>query len=327
MTRSGFFTLALLAFAPVSAAHAQEEISIGLIADPGYETAGWALASGKVSDPSLEITMEFLPIPAMIQAAMTGAFDILPNGVLAIPQLNENGVDTRILGTILRYNPEGHASDLWVLPTSGIDAPTGLVGKKVAVTSIEAQNILSIRTILAEVYDMDAAAIGGDIQWVEIPQAQFEAALTSGQVDAVAFGNTMAVTAAKAGYVSVLHGAKELEDLYGGPMVSVVLSGSQAQIDQRPEAFEAALRLLRESAIYAIEHPEEVFAAVAPKYDISVEDLEVYFTENTSIPFALGPTDEAIISEAWKAGQKLGVVGTLPESVESVVWDRSIREE
>jgi NitT/TauT family transport system substrate-binding protein len=319
--------LAMMTAAETGVADAAEQIKIGLIADPGYEAAGWALANGKVKDASVQVSVEFLPIPAMMQAAMTGEFNIMPNGVLAVPQLNASGIDARIIGTILRYNPAGHPCDVWVGKDSKIAGIPDLKGKKIAVTSIESQCTISMRAILSEKYGINAEPVSGVITWVEIPPAQFEAALAAGRVDAIGAGNVQAVGLEKKGiYRSVLSGAKELNELYGGPMVSVLMTAMKVDLEKRPDAYLAAAKLLKASAEYAKTNPGEVFGAVAPKYKISQEDLAIYFSTYTSIPFALGPTDKQVIVKAWESGRKLNAIAAVPPSVDALVWNRAVAE-
>ena len=64
------------------AASAAELIKMGSIADPGYDSALWAMVNGKVKDPAIEVQVDSMTIPAMMQAAMTQQYHILPNGAL-----------------------------------------------------------------------------------------------------------------------------------------------------------------------------------------------------------------------------------------------------
>ncbi len=76
---------------------------------------------------------------------------------------------------------------------------------------------------------MNADIVGGDFKWVEMPHAQFEAVLQSGRVDAAAFSNVPSYTLTKGGaYRSVLHGSKELQTMFGGPMPSLFMLGLRA---------------------------------------------------------------------------------------------------
>lgn len=309
-------------------AMAQETMRMGAISDPGYEAALWALMNGKVSDPSLTLTVDLMPIPAMIQASMTGQYDILPNGTIAIAQQHEAGIDTVILGSMIRRisGPQNHTTDLWVLADSPVQDLDGLAGKKIAVTSIEAQDVIYRRSVMEEKYGYNADSLGGDFDWVEIPSTQFESALQTGSVDAVAFSNVSAYQVTfDDRYRSVFQGAPDLEEMLGGPPVSVVVSAPRERVEDKPEAYKAATQLLRQSALYALENQDEVFGAVAAKYDMSKEELQGWFTTFAGMPFALGPTDAQTIQAQWGAGQKLGILQDVP-NVEDFIWEFAVRE-
>jgi NitT/TauT family transport system substrate-binding protein len=318
-------TLAM-SFLPSNAA---ESIKMGAISDPGYHSALWALLNGKVKDPSIQFTVDLMPIPAMIQASMTGQYDILPNGVLAVPQQKEAGINTVIMGSMIRHipGPNNHTTDLWVKNDSPIKSIQDLKGKRIAVTSIEAQDVIFRRAVMMERYGINASALGGDVRWVEIPAPQFEAALESGQVDAVAFSNVLAYRIANSGkYRSVFQGANELKDMYGGPAVSVLLTAPKDKIDRRPEVYKVAARLLRESAEYVLAHQDEVFSDVAPKYNMTKADLQGWFTTYAGMPFAIGPTDKKVYEAAWRSGNKLGLLATVPATADDFIWPFSIQE-
>jgi ABC-type nitrate/sulfonate/bicarbonate transport system substrate-binding protein len=321
------FGAALSTLVVAGAASSAELIKLGNIADPGYDSALWALVNGKVKDPAVEIRIDSMTIPALMQAAMTQQYHILPNGILSVPQMVEQGIPVRIVGTVLRYHPGGHSADLWVKGDSRIARPGDLKGKTIGVTSIEAQNVISVRAVLSERFGLNAASVGGDFKWAEIPAAQFEAALLAGRVDAVAFSNVAAYFAPKRnGFKSVMHGSKELAEMYGGPMPSVVLTAYQPELDKRPAAYVAALKLLKASAKYALENQKEVFGAVAPKYKMSPEDLQTWFTTFAVMPYALGATDKAVFKKAWESGHKLGAIKKVPAEVDPLVWSQSQME-
>lgn len=320
---------AALGLGSTVASLAAEKISVGAISDPGYHAALWAVMNGKVSDPAVEITVDMMPIPAMIQASMTQQYDIIPNGVLAIPQMAEAGINPVIIATMIRHipGPANHTTDLWVKADSPIKSVEDLKGKRIAVTSLEAQDVVSRRAVLSEKYGFNASAIGGDFTWVEIPSAQFEAALEADRVDAVAFSNVLAYKIEKSGkYRSVMQGSKELMEMYGGPMPTIVEMGYKEKMEARPEAYLAAAKVLRASAQYVLEHQDEVFADVAPKYKMSAEDLKGWFTTYAGMPFALGPTDKAVYMKAWESGNKLGALKQVPESVDPFIWEHAITE-
>src|SRR6185312_16195688 len=84
-------------------ATAAEVITYGSLPDPGYDAVVWAIENGKVSDPNVTIKVERVSsIPALMQAAMTQQFNLLPNGILSMPQMRESGLPIKIVSTLLR---------------------------------------------------------------------------------------------------------------------------------------------------------------------------------------------------------------------------------
>lgn len=306
-----------------------ETLKVLAINDPGYHSALWAVLNGKVTDPNVELQVDMMPIPAAIQASMTQQYDIIPNGVLAVPQMHEAGIDALVIGTMIRHipGPENHTTDLWVLAESDIQTVEDLVGKRIAATSLEAQDVVTRRAILSEKYGYNADAIGGDFQWVEIPSTQFETALQAGRVDAVAFSNVLAYKIAATGkYRSVMQGATDLLEMYGGPMPTVVEMGYADKLAANPELYRRAAEMLRESAIYATEHPDEVFSDVAPQYDMTKEMLQGWFTTYAGMPYALNATDPAVFVKSWESGEKLGILSEAPSDAAPFIWEYAIYE-
>lgn len=309
------------------ASGAAELITIGTISDPGYDSALWALNNGKVKDPAIEVKVTAVPIPAMLQAAMTRQYNILPNGILGVAQLAEQGIPARIVGTQIRYNPKGRSADIWVKKDSPYKTIRDLKGKTIGVVAFEAQNVVSVRAVIAERYGMNASVVGGDFRWVQMPPAQYEAALLADRVDAVNFSNVPSYTATKGGqYRSVLHGSAELQEMYGGPMASVITQAYQEDLDKRPDAYVAALRLMKASAAYVLANQNEVFGSVAAKFKMDPEDLKVWFTTFATMPYALGPTDKQVFKKSWESGNKLGVLKKVPDNVDSLVWSKAVFE-
>src|SRR6476660_9829266 len=117
-------------------ATAAEVITYGSLPDPGYDAVVWAIENGKVTGPNVTLKVERLSsIPALMQAAMTAQFNLIPNGVLAIPQMRESGISVKVVSTLLRYNPDGHSADIWVTKDSPYKTIRDLKGKTIAVGS------------------------------------------------------------------------------------------------------------------------------------------------------------------------------------------------
>jgi NitT/TauT family transport system substrate-binding protein len=302
-------------------AQAAETVTIGTVADPAYDAQVWALANGRVSDPSVNISINLQPMARLPQSEMMQEFNISVAGILSVPALEEVGVHMKILATAYRYNPEGHADDIWVLKDSPYQSMRDLKGKTIATQGMENQGTTSLRTVIAEKYGLNPRPVGGDFKWVELPPPLLEPALQSHKVDAALIGTVPAYEAAKTGiYRSVLHGSKELADLYGGPMPTIVWIAYDADLKRRPQTYMTAVRLLRESADYLMAHEDEVFAAVAPKYRMEPDDLKGWFNAYASMPSVMTPSDRAIYEKAWAAGAKLGLIQKVPASPDQFIW-------
>ena len=61
--RAAMITAASLGIA--ASAQAVETIKVAAISDPGYASALWAVMNGKVSDPTVTVTVDMMPIPAV----------------------------------------------------------------------------------------------------------------------------------------------------------------------------------------------------------------------------------------------------------------------
>jgi ABC-type nitrate/sulfonate/bicarbonate transport system substrate-binding protein len=326
--RAGACVVGVAIVAGALPAAAAELVTYGSLPDPGYDAVVWAIENGKVTGPNVTLKVERLSsIPALMQAAMTAQFNLIPNGVLAIPQMRESGISVKVVSTLLRYNPDGHSADIWVTKDSPYKTIRDLKGKTIAVVSGEAQNVISDRWVIGERFGMNSDIVGGDFKWVEMPHAQFEAALQSGRVDAAAFSNVASYTLTKDGaYRSVLHGSKELEKMYGGPMPSLFILGYETDLNKRPDAYKAAGNLLKASAQYVLKNPDEVFAAVAPKFKMTKDDVQTWFTTFAQMPLAIGPTDKQVMQKAWESGVKYGMLKKAPASADEVVWSGAIMQ-
>ncbi|MGY5775226.1 ABC transporter substrate-binding protein [Rhizobium sp. LEGMi135b] len=321
--------VAALSLAMVLPALATEVIKVEAVNDPAYHAALFGVMSGKVTDPDVKIEVELMPISAAIQAAMTKQYDMIAQGALAIPAMRAAGLDPVIYSTILRHlpGPNNHGTDIWVPNDSKIKEVKDLKGKRIAVSSIEAQDVVARRAILAQRYGLNADAIGGDIEWIEMPPAQFDAAAQTGRVDAVAFSNVLALSMEKSGrYRSVMQGTTELINMYGGPMGSVLLVGYRDKIAARPDAYKKAAELLRKSSEYMSANLDTVIAEVAPTYKVDPAILKGYLTNYSKMPFALNDTDGKVLNSLWAAGKQLGVLGPETQDFSSYVSKDAIHE-
>jgi ABC-type nitrate/sulfonate/bicarbonate transport system substrate-binding protein len=317
----GLAVLALLGGLYPQLASAAEKVTITTVADPAYESAVWALMNGKVGDPAVTISISTQPMARNPQSTMQQEFNLSSTGLQSVPALAEQGIHMHILATAYRYNPDGHADDIWVMKDSPYQTMADLKGKTIATQGMENQGTTSLRTVIAEKYGLKPGPIGGDFKWVELPPPQLEPALQTGKIDAAVLGTVPAFMAAKRGtYRSILHGSKELEALYGGPMPTVVWIAYDDDLKRRPDIYRVVTRLLRESSEYLMAHQDEVFASIAPRYKMEVADLKNWFNEYASMPSVISASDRNIYLKSWQAAAKLGVIQKAPASPDEFIW-------
>jgi NitT/TauT family transport system substrate-binding protein len=321
--KTWLMVLALAAACPAFA-RATEKVTITTITDPAYESAVWAIVNGKVSDPAVTVSVSTQPMARNPQSTMQQEFNLSSTGLQSVPALAEQGVHMKILATAYRYNPEGHADDIWVLKDSPYKTMADLKGKTLATQGMENQGTVSLRTVIAEKYGLNPQPIGGDFRWVELPPPQLEPALQTGKIDAAVLGTVPAYMAEKRGlYRSILHGSKELDTLYGGPMPTVVWAAYDDDLNRRPDVYRAVVRLLRESSEYLMAHEDEVFAAVAPRYKMDVADLKQWFNEYASMPGVISASDRKIYEKSWQAAAKLGMIQKAPANPDEFIWSEA----
>jgi NitT/TauT family transport system substrate-binding protein len=293
--RAGACVVGVAIVAGALPAAAAELVTYGSLPDPGYDAVVRAIENGKVTDPNVTLKVERLSsIPALMQAAMTAQFNLIPNGVLAIPQMRESGIPVKVVSTLLRYNPDGHSADIWVTKDSPYKTIRDLKGKTIAVVSGEAQNVISDRWVIGERFGMNSDIVGGDFKWVEMPHAQFEAALQSGRVDAAAFSNVASYTLTKDGTYRSCCMVRRSWKMYGGPMPRC-LSSIRDRSQQAAGRYKAAGNLPRRQPNMC-SRTRTKFRGGGAQVQDDQDDVQTWFTT-----FAQMPLDRADDQRSAKA--------------------------
>lgn len=317
----------LAAWATASPAQAQETVTFGYLADPSHEAVMWALKNGKVSSDKIEIEATALEIPALIQATAARTYDVIETAAMAIPRARAKGLDLLIMGTGLRYHEAGEGAGIWVKADSDIQSVEDLKGKRLAVYSLGSAGITLVRIALNEVYGMDVALQGGDLEFVEMPAPGMPAALASGNVDAATLIHAQAFQAMETGdFRAIAQTAEDLSGKFGLRMVSAVLAGYGDKLSENPDTYREFQRLLQESMEYARANPDEVFTAVGEEYDVDPAFFEAWFSRFSEFPVVLSEQDEQAIEMLWEKAQGLGLLDGYPP-LEEAVWSEALRAE
>ncbi|MGE0062009.1 MAG: ABC transporter substrate-binding protein [Xanthobacteraceae bacterium] len=308
-----------------AAASAETTIKFAYLADPSHEAAMWALKHGKVKSDKIKIEATALQIPALIQATAAKTYDVVQTAAMAIPRARARGLDLRIIGTGLRYHASGEGAGIWVKKDSPIKSVKDLKGKKLGVYSLGSAGITLVRIALADVYGLNVAVRGGDLEFIETPAPALPAALASGSLDAATLIHAQAFKAMQTGeFVPIAQIAGDLTKKYGLRMVSAVHAGYGEKLDAHPEDYKEFLRVLKASEQYALNHQDEVFKAVGAETKTDPEFFKVWFTRFSEFPVDLTADDMKAIDLLWKRAIDLDILKSAPP-VKETVWALAVK--
>jgi ABC-type nitrate/sulfonate/bicarbonate transport system substrate-binding protein len=319
-SRIGLLTAAWTLAASMSL-EAAETVTLVHPTDPAFEASVWPILAGKVKSDKVEMQISFTSIPAVIQAATTQQYDLVPTVTNILPRLVERGVPIRILATNMRYAMKGAGSRTWVLTNGPIKTVADLRGKTIGVTNLSSSGVTGARVVLSEIYRANVALDGGDFKWAEMPLAVLRTALTTGRVDAAVLANQYDYEASKNNDFRPLF-AEGLNNALGAQVPGTVIMGYEGKLKARPEAFVEASRILKQSAAYVKAHQDEVFGAVAAKAGIDPAYLRWYYENYADIPYTFTKGDLKGIDAFWQAVKKLKMIDATPD-LEKLVWERA----
>jgi len=288
--------------------------------DPIFEASMWPLLNGKVPSDKVEFKVTFTSIPAVIQAASTKQYDLVPMVTQALPRLVERGLPFKVLATNQRYQFNGGGSHVYVAANGPIKSVADLKGKTIGVTSLNSSGVTAMRVVLLNKYNANVALDGGDFKWVEMPLAVLPTALQSGRVDAAVLSNQQDYRAINSKDFRTLF-PEGLKEAVGASVPTTMVVSFDDKLKSRPEAFVEAARMLRASADYMMKNQDEVFAAVAKNDAEDIAYLKWYVQNYAGIPYDLTADDFKGIEAFWEASKKLQIVKDTPQ-VKDIIWER-----
>lgn len=188
---------------------------------------------------------------AMIPGLLNGEFDVAYGNPVSLMLARGKGLPIRIIaeGSQAGSGEATSINALMVAPDSGIDSVEDLAGKKFAVTTLENSGEVTIKAALEE----NGVPIS-DLEFVEIPFPEMNAALERGTVDAAWTTEPFITMGEKQGFTSVI-------DPMIATMPSLTLASyfaTDEYISQNPDAVTSFRSAVGRAARYAEGHPEEV---------------------------------------------------------------------
>jgi NitT/TauT family transport system substrate-binding protein len=319
----GALAVVLAAAAP---AQAKEKVTYAYLLDPAFEGILYGIKSGKVHSDTVEIVPTPLPIPALIQSTTTKQYDVVMNAVLSIPRALAKGLRLEVLSTALRSVPTPDSGAAWVKKDGPYKKLTDLKGKTIGDSALQSTGTMWNRIAMWKKYGVNVSYDDGDFKWVQLPAAGLLGALQTERVDAANLIHLQTFEALKSGkYVSLLHTAKDIYDMFGVYQVSAVNVGYPEKLNARPKAFKEFDRMLKASVDYANAHTAEVGAAIAKEFKISPEFFGWWLHNYSTFPGVVSKGDLKSMEVVWKYAQQLHAMGKYPKA-ESVIWKYAIRE-
>lgn len=190
---------------------------------------------------------------ALVPAVMSGQMQFATGNPISLLQARDKGLDVRVVSSYT-YDTDKGVHAVLTRPDSGIKTAKDLVGKKVAVNTLKSMGDLLI---------MDAVKKdGGDpkaVSFVELPYPNMEAALQSGQVDAVWTPEPFMTIIRKADNPVVTYPG--VASVKGHPTMVYFASGTL--VKSKPELVSAMAKAINATMDYAQAHPDEVRAKAA----------------------------------------------------------------
>lgn len=242
-----------------------EVMSVATLDDPTQRAAMYGMEKGEVTSDTLPgVDVEYLQIPAMLQATGSGQFDVLSTSLPGLVLAREaSGLDLRVLGFQTAHT--GGGMSIYTRKGSGIESAEDLEGRTLGTYSFGSTSTLQTQLVLADKYGLDFPLEGGDIDWVELDPPTLLNALQQGDVDA-------ALLFFEAGWkaeqdpelTKVAQIDEDFREVSGGawPVVSALMA-DQELIQAQPDCISEFQNMLDKSVAYAEDNIEDIAAEVS----------------------------------------------------------------
>jgi NitT/TauT family transport system substrate-binding protein len=216
-------------------------ITVGILPIADLAPLYNGIEQGFFEEEGLDVTTEIgQGGAALVPAVQNGEYQLAFGNYVSLMLARQNGVDVQIVSNVVSGAEEADrgTNGLLVAPDSGIEGVEDLAGKTFAVTTLDNVAEVNIRTTLRE-HDVDDS----DIEFVELPFPEMNAAVQSGEVD-VAWQAEPFIT------LGAADGLESVADPMYETTPSMPLAGmfaSQSWIEDNPELASAFYRAMQRS--------------------------------------------------------------------------------
>ena len=263
--------LAAWAAFALSAQAAPETTKLRIAAIPiaGFTPIYAADKLGYFREEGLEVTIDRAAggaqtLPLLVQ----GTLQLAETPVVSVALANQQGFNLRLIPPSLDEGrmPPG-ATALVVLNDSAVKSPADLVGKRVAVNSINSVNWLYDRAFIRSKGKADPA----QVQYLEVPFPSMVDALLGGSVDAIDVAQPFIHIALATGKARVL--GYTFLDVQPGLHIAPY-AGTAAWLDANPNTVKAFVSAMRKAVEYMRGNQKEAKRLVAEFTGIKPEVIE-----------------------------------------------------
>lgn len=317
-------TLALLMAAcgpggPAAPPGPRTTIDLAYSDDPSREALLWGITSGKVTSPSVDVNVKFLPLGQIIPAANTKQFDAIEATPLAVARTA--GGDPGFL--ILSNGLVGvSGTGLVVGKNSPIRAPGDLKGKTIGVASLAGTFVLEARYVLQKGHGLNTDLRTGEVKFSETPPEATAQLLADGRLDAAVLTQLARYRLESSpDHRTLLNVTQEFTRLAGQAVVNSVVVTYKDRVATKGAALAELQRMLEASRRYLTENRSAVLGEVAKKRGVDQAFLEWVFTTHELAAGPVTPAESARIVATWEAALAVKDIAAVPK-IEDVLFRR-----
>lgn len=275
------------------------DITLGLLPIVDVAPVHIALAEGYFEDEGLNVELAIVQGgAAAIPAVVSGELDIAFGNFVSFFLATDEGIDLRLIAD--QDHDQPGFSSILTLPDSGIDGAADLVGRNLAVNTLN--NVVEIS---ARAQVSDAGGNPDDVNYVEVPFPDMPATLERGDVDAI-----WAVEP----FVSIAQDtldAVEVINPYDGRLAGFPVAGFQTTTEyaeQNPNTVAAFQRAMIRASTEASEDPERV-VKILPEYT----ELTPEAAAGVSQPQFLSELDPEELTRVPELMVEFGMIEEVPD--------------
>ncbi|MFG3438734.1 ABC transporter substrate-binding protein [Nonomuraea sp. NPDC047897] len=302
-----------------------DNFTLAALDDDSHRTAYYAIDRGHVtSDVIGKLDVEYMQIPALIQATGSGQYDVVATSLPGLVQAREKGkVDLRIVGLIQAQT--GGGTKTYVRADSPIKTGKDLKGKTVGVTGFGSSVTMTAQLVYTEKYGLNSKQEGGDVNYVELDPQTLLNALEKGDVDAAVLFHQAGWRASKDGKFRVAAAVdQDFRELGDAWLVGAALVTEADVLAEKAACVTEFQRMIRESVAYAEANVASFAGDISKETGVDPEFIK-YWWNGESYRFG-GTTDAEWVGWAkafYTIAQRNGYLPVNPDLNAIVVKDRS----